>query len=95
MDDQLSVYWQARLGSDQYFYRPIDPQGWFKALVKYDGCVDLSHAYNEPFKPDGEQVEDDSGDIHICDLDDFICRLIKLREQTISHFKEHGRHWPE
>ena len=52
-----------------------DPDGWWSAVVKDDGCVDLRRYFNEPNDGDPDMTDY----IHICDLDDFIERLQALK----------------
>ena len=64
----------------------IDDFDWpkYNVVAKWDGCVDFRE-----FRGDmggGEQY------IHICELDDFIERLIQLRDEAKKHF---GAKWPE
>lgn len=71
---------------------------WLHARVKFDGCVHLHMAGNMPFSKEygfhDQERREHACDayIHICDLDDFIERLIKLREVAKKHF---GKDWPE
>lgn len=70
----------------------IDPEGWYKASVKWDGCVHFRRAYNLPY-PHPEGDDDAFEDyIHICDLDEFIARLQALKQKAIEHF---GGDWPQ
>ena len=67
-----------------------DPDGWFKAQVRWDGCVHLNIASNTPFtEPDRRTDCDDY--IHICELDDMITRLQSIKTIAIEHF---GEWWP-
>lgn len=67
---------------------------WWHATVKWDGCIHLDHAGNFPFsKEDGLSNEKRATEacddyIHICDLDDYIKRLIALRDFAEKHFGE-------
>jgi hypothetical protein len=63
-----------------------DPDGWWEARVRRDGCFELYRGFNEPHSTDGENWEQ----IHICDLDDLITRLQALKAMAQSHFGE----WP-
>lgn len=63
----------------------IDPEGWCKASVKWDGCIHFDKFYNAPY-PDGEREY-----MHICDLDDLIKRLQALKLEAQKHF---GDKWP-
>lgn len=76
-----------------------DEQGfyWWHAYIKWDGCIGLSHAGNipfgEPFKFHNEARGHPSCDdsFHICDIDDMIERLQKLKAAAEAHF---GSDWP-
>ncbi len=71
-------------------------QHWFAASVKWDGCIHFHKAYNYPFgefaknEPEGNQDY-----IHICDLDDYIEKLIALRVAAKKYFAYHEREWPD
>ena len=65
-----------------------EPDGWYRASVRSDGCLELYRHFNDP---DPKTKESDIAQMHICDLDDFIRRLEALRETAKVHF---GRDWP-
>lgn len=72
-----------------------DPNGWYQATIKHDGCIDFRHAANSPFTlPDGSSLpewarpkdgDDCDADLHICDLDALIERLQALRDFARQH----------
>jgi hypothetical protein len=73
----------------------VDEDGlyWWKCYVTWDGCVQIDRAFNRPFGEEGREndhmaLEDG---MHICDLDEFIERLMKLRDAAKAHF---GQDWP-
>jgi hypothetical protein len=70
-----------------------DGTHWWSASVKWDGCIDLHRAHNVPFGVPGRDNDHMamSSDMHICDLDDFIEKLQKLRGIAIAHY---GKDWP-
>lgn len=70
-----------------------DPDGWYEAFVKWDGCIDLTRYFNTPLSVERgkDRNSDDECYIHICDLDDFIARLQKLRDAAQAAF---GEPWP-
>jgi hypothetical protein len=71
-----------------------DPEGWYEAIVKWDGCIELSRFFNLPLPrraDDEAQMEDH---IHICDLDGFIARLQALKNVAREYFDAQGRDWP-
>lgn len=69
----------------------VDPNGWRRARVKWDGCIDLHTYANTPLTIRGKG-EEDSCDcyIHICDIDDFMLELEALRTAAQKHFDEHN-----
>jgi hypothetical protein len=72
-----------------------DGTHWWRASVKWDGCVDLHRAHNVPFGADGRQDGPEhmafTSDMHIYDLDDFIESLLKMRDAAKKHY---GNDWP-
>jgi len=64
-----------------------DPEGWWSAVVKKDGCVHLNRYYGSPMS---DQNENETDYIHICDIDDAIERLKALKQMALAHFGE----WP-
>lgn len=76
----------------------IDPEGWYHASVKWDGCIHFSHVFNtpnyiEPWKSEAKGKEDKevSDYYHICDIDYLIERLQALKAAALEHF---GKDWP-
>jgi len=67
-----------------------DGMHWVHAGVKRDGCIHLRKAYNIPFPQTNEEIEDNSDYIHICDIDEMIEQLTKLKEVALKHF---GSDW--
>ena len=74
--------------------RPIYP---YHAIAKWDGCIifeDYSNGYGYGHKHD-KSCEEGRGcceqNIHICDIDDMIEMLQKLKEKAKEHF---GSDWP-
>ena len=70
-----------------------DPEGWWEAFVKWDGCGEIYRAFNVPFTidPRGSRqglAEEDA--LHFCDLDDLIDRLHALKAEALKHFID----WP-
>jgi hypothetical protein len=64
-----------------------DPEGWWSAVVKWDGCIHLNRYYNIP-KNEPERIDSDVDYLHICDLDEFIKDMQDLREKAKEHFGE-------
>lgn len=58
---------------------------WVECSVKSDGCIHYNQCSNLPFG-DVDQEENDIEYLHICDLDNFIERMIKLRDKAKEHF---------
>ena len=85
--------------SDHLVLHLRDPDGWYEAMVKWDGCIHFYQAGNVPFdatfgQSEGPRDESACDDyIHICDLDDFIARLAALRDAARAHFGE--KEWPD
>jgi len=69
-----------------------DGDNWYKCSVKWDGCIHFYRAYNNPFNHDVKKIDTDY--IHICNLDEYIEILTKLRETAKEYFANHGREWP-
>jgi len=69
---------------------------YWHATVKSDGCIHLDHAGNEPFNKfqnagSANRPENSADDyIHICNIDEVIDKLTKLKEAAIKHF---GENW--
>lgn len=75
-----------------YVVHFVDPEGWWAAWAKYDGCVHLNHYHNAP---KGDARLDDTDYVHICDLDDAIKRLTELRDKIKGHFVPRRGCWPD
>ena len=70
----------------------ISSEGWYRAYVKWDGCIEFYRAFNVPFtlqEADHVLVEDED-QIHICDIDETIELLQGLKKVAIEKFGE----WP-
>lgn len=86
--------WLALASEDCPVSDEAVPGSWWKADIRWDGCIHFSHAGNAPFHPLYENREaahacDDY--IHICDLDEMIARLQALKVAAQDHF---GKDWP-
>ena len=68
---------------------------WYAASVKWDGCIHFWRAYNERFLKFADNKQDNCDYIHICDLDDYIEKLVMLRDAAKKYFKSHDRKWPD
>ena len=83
--------------STDFWFEVRDPDGWYEAVVKWDGCIHFYQAGNDPFDDenghsDSERSKEACDDyIHICDIDGHIERLIALKEAALKHF---GPTWP-
>jgi len=71
-----------------------DPEGWYSAVVKWDGCIHFNRYYNEPMDSEYHKTTDQANVdyIHICDVDDMIARLKALKETALEYF---GEYWGE
>lgn len=90
---EANEFWEVNEAgvSEGHWLEVKAPDGWYSASVKWDGCIQFARYFNEPMPFTGEhpQLADS---LHICDLDEEIKRLEKLREIAKSHF---GCGWPE
>lgn len=70
---------------DGHWLELEDPDGWYKAIVKWDGCVHFNRLHNVPLPETGEgpQLVDY---IHYCDIDEEIKRLEALRDKAREFF---------
>lgn len=81
--DTESTLW-AITEDEPYRFVAVDPEGWWRAAVKEDGCISFSRFFNRPlFAPDREP--DDEAQMHICELDDLIERLTALKALADRH----------
>ena len=64
----------------------VDPEGWWMAVAKWDGCIDLHRVFNIPLplRDDEAQLSDY---IHLCDIDETIARLQELKKLATAHFQ--------
>ena len=81
--------WQIEQDSTEYHLNVRDSDCWFMAVAKRDGCVDFYRYFNQPFDL-APRDNEDYDQIHICDLDDMIERLTKLRDTAKNYF---GPEW--
>lgn len=81
-----SKHWE-KAESEPHYLVLEDPEGWWKASIKWDGCINLNRVHNVPLPVTDEhpQLVDY---IHICELDDMIERLEELRDKAREHFGE-------
>lgn len=97
--DPPSELWEHHPEDDEgygdYFTHFLDPEGWYSARVKWDGCVDFYRYMNIPLER-RELGEEDECDcyIHICNIDDMIKRLEALREQATAYYTKLRGGWP-
>lgn len=70
---------------EDYWCDFIDPEGWYKAAVKWDGCIHYDSATNVPFGIPDRRTDSDCY-WHICDIDHEIERLQALKEAALEHF---------
>lgn len=91
--------WTKLPDTEAHWLSLLGENGWYTAVAKWDGCIHLNKAGNTNFGPDGKlppgtegTVMDEGDYMHICDLDDFIERMIALRDEAKKHF---GAQWPD
>ncbi len=76
--------------SKEYLLEIKDPDGWYYAQVKWDGCVQYFRYYNTPMGVDIEN-DKDCDYIHICSVDEEIARLQALKRMAYKYFEQYGR----
>ena len=77
LEDLTSAHWLTL----------VDPSGYYRADVKWDGCVHFHRYHNVPLFGDGSKEEGRIEDyVHFCNLDEEIKRLQALREAARAHF---------
>jgi hypothetical protein len=81
--DEGNEYRQLDPKSER-FYPVRDPDGWWSAVIREDGCVDLHRFHNEPNDGDPDMTDY----IHICDVNYLIERLQALVAVAQDHFGE-------
>ena len=79
-------YWQT-VDKSQYWIKVQDPEGWYEATIKGDGCINLQRFFNKPLNKD----PDSSNYLHICDIDTLIERLKALKQIAVAEWGE----WPQ
>lgn len=62
----------------------FDGRVYHRASAKWDGCIHFTTWGN-----DGETESDHGSYIHICEIDDIIDRLQRLKVAAAEHFKDH------
>ncbi len=73
----------------EHWLELVDPEGWYHAVVMWDGCIQFDRYFNVPIREGRDDEDADS--LHICDLDDMIARLQALKAEALKHFSEG---WP-
>lgn len=69
-----------------------DEEGWYSAYVKWDGCISFSRYFNMPVGlMNDEEKEENTDNMHICDIDEMIQILQELKEAALERF---GTDWP-
>ena len=63
-----------------------DPEGWYEARIRWDGCVNYFKFFNIPLIISENEKDVDA--IHICDIDDEIERLKALKDIAKEYFKD-------
>lgn len=74
----------------EYTLDLVDPEGWYRVSIKWDGCIDLTRLFNRPLPITGDHpqlVET----LHICDIEDFIERLEEIIHAAKIHFSLTGK----
>lgn len=83
--------WEVVSGNTEDHWLELkDPEGWYYATVKWDGCIHFNRYFNMPKEMQEKELEENRMDdyIHICSVDDMIQRLQALRAEARKHFGE-------
>lgn len=75
--------------ANEHLLTLIEPNQWYRADIKWDGCVHFYRSHN------GAQLDaigslENIDYIHICEIDDMIMRLQELKRMALEHF---GNDW--
>ena len=87
----LNEVWKVHAESE-YLLTLLEPNQWFRADIKWDGCVHFYRSHNNTpldIIKDLQNVDY----IHICDIDDMILRLQELKRLATAHFK--NEYWED
>ena len=90
----MSEHWKVIPEKTQDHWLEIeDPEGWYSAIARFDGCVHFYHYGNIPLSSSPDRKDSACCDdyIHICDIDEMIERLQSLKKVAQEHFK--GGEW--
>jgi hypothetical protein len=86
--------WEVdQANTNEYVLELHDPDDWYKADVRRDGCVHLYQSSNRRLSEQEVNLSNpDVSYIHICYIDGFIKRLQNIKQKAMEHF---GPHWPD
>ena len=92
----MNITWKLdteRGNSNEYYaFLIAEDGGWYRASVKFDGCMEFERAFNTPFPlQKGDDARELVDRIHICDIDETIALLQSLKVAAAKHF---GEWWP-
>ena len=74
--------------TDRLWLEVKEPDGWYTAICKWDGCVHFYRYHNVPYpQPEDDKMALDDY-IHYCSLDEEIERLTKLRDKAREFFED-------
>ena len=75
------------IGSREEYNTPV-----YSAAVKWDGCILFSRYYNgvDYMVDSADEMDKNTDILHICDIDELIESLTKLRDKAKEHF---GKDW--
>lgn len=78
--------------TQEHWLEVEDPEGWYSAAIRFDGCIHFHRYYNTPkhLQTEGDKDSDMTDYLHICDIDDMISRLRTLKALAVAHF---GSDW--
>lgn len=81
----LKLWEVSQEKTEDHWLEIKDPEGWYYAVVKWDGCIHFNRYYNAP-KDEQEKDSEDNDYLHICSVDDMVKRLQALKEEAVKHF---------
>ena len=93
MNDWSDKIWEIdKEKTDDHWLELKDPNGFYRAVAKWDGCIHFNQYGNIPLTIDPERKDKACSDdyIHICYLDSHIERLLELKRLAQEHFNDNG-----
>lgn len=79
-EENTKDHWIELLGAEEYGSR------WWWGHATWDGCLQINRVFNVPLPIDEDDSRQLVDGIHICDIDDFIEKLVELKKIATKHF---------